>query len=79
MTVKEHIKEYIRNCPHGFFWTSDIQDLARHGITEYGRWLGSPSTYERIFRTLKSNREINVIKTRRPGTKQLAWRIEENE
>ncbi len=76
MTVKQHIKNYISNNSDGYFYTSDIQELAADGVREFGIWLGSPSSYERVFRTLKTSGEINVLKTKRPGMRQVAWRIE---
>ena len=62
-TVRIHIgimiKWYWNNKKLGFR-TRDIQSLSKRGIKLYGRRLGSPSTYDRIFRDMKEKGEINV-------------------
>ena len=62
-TVRKHIeamiKWYWNNRKLGFR-TRDIQGLSRRGEKLYGRRLGSPSTYERVFRDMKEKDIINV-------------------
>ena len=62
-TVRGHIetmiKWYWNNRKLGFR-TRDIQGLSRRGEKLYGRRLGSPSTYERVFRDMKEKKIINV-------------------
>tara|TARA_R100000306_G_C4321580_1_gene115405 strand:+ start:289 stop:540 length:252 start_codon:yes stop_codon:yes gene_type:complete len=62
-TVRQHIetmiKWYWNNRKLGFR-TRDIQGLSRRGEKLYGRRLGSPSTYERVFRDMKEKDIINV-------------------
>ena len=62
-TVREHIeimiKWYWNNRKLGFR-TRDIQGLSRRGEKLYGRRLGSPSTYERVFRDMKEKEIITV-------------------
>tara|TARA_R110000824_G_scaffold29721_9_gene98622 strand:+ start:1863 stop:2114 length:252 start_codon:yes stop_codon:yes gene_type:complete len=62
-TVRGHIetmiKWYWNNRKLGFR-TRDIQGLSRRGEKLYGRRLGSPSTYERVFRDMKEKDIINV-------------------
>ena len=62
-TVRQHIetmiKWYWNNRKLGFR-TRDIQGLSRRGEKLYGRRLGSPSTYERVFRDMKEKKIINV-------------------
>ena len=62
-TVRKHIevmkKWYWNNKKLGFR-TRDIQSLSKRGVRLYGRRLGSPSTYDRIFRDMKEKGEINV-------------------
>jgi len=69
-TVREHIetmiKWYWNNRKLGFR-TRDIQGLSRRGEKLYGRRLGSPSTYERIFRDMK---EKNIINVKEKSTKK---------
>ena len=69
-TVRGHIetmiKWYWNNRKLGFR-TRDIQGLSRRGEKLYGRRLGSPSTYERIFRDMK---EKNIINVKEKSTKK---------
>ena len=62
-TVKLHIsnmiKWYWNNRKLGFR-TRDIQSLSERGVKLYGRRLGSPSTYDRVFRDMKEKGDINV-------------------
>ena len=62
-TVRQHIetmiKWYWNNRKLGFR-TRDIQGLSRRGEKLYGRRLGSPSTYERVFRDMKEKEIITV-------------------
>jgi|TARA_R110000744_G_scaffold126848_5_gene233324 hypothetical protein len=62
-TVRKHIEVMIKwywNNKRLGFRTRDIQSLSKRGIRLYGRRLGSPSTYDRIFRDMKEKGEINV-------------------
>ena len=62
-TVRKHIGIMIKwywNTKRLGFRTRDIQSLSKRGIGLYGRGLGSPSTYDRIFRDMKEKGEINV-------------------
>ena len=55
-TVRKHIEVMIKwywNNKRLGFRTRDIQSLSKRGIRLYGRRLGSPSTYDRIFRDMK--------------------------
>ena len=62
-TVRQHIEIMIK-----WYWnnrklgvrTRDIQGLSRRGKKLYGRRLGSPSTYERVFRDMKEKEIITV-------------------
>ena len=42
------------------FRTRDIQGLSERGVGLYGRRLGSPSTYDRVFRDMKEKGVIDV-------------------
>ena len=62
-TVRKHIEDMIKwywNNKKLGFRTRDIQSLSKRGVGLYGRRLGSPSTYDRIFRDMKEKGEINV-------------------
>ena len=62
-TVRKHIENMIkwdRNNRKLGFRTRDIQSLSERGIELYGRRLGSPSTYDRVFREMKEKGIINV-------------------
>ena len=62
-TVRKHIGIMIKwywDTKRLGFRTRDIQSLSERGVGLYGRRLGSPSTYDRIFRDMKEKGEINV-------------------
>ena len=62
-TVRKHIEAMIKwywiNRKLGFR-TRDIQGLSERGVGLYGRRLGSPSTYDRVFRDMKEKGVIDV-------------------
>ena len=62
-TVRIHISNMIKwywNNRRLGFRTRDIQSLSERGEKLYGRRLGSPSTYDRVFREMKEKGDINV-------------------
>lgn len=62
-TVKSHISAMIRwywNNRKLGFRTRDIQALSDRGVKLYGKRLGSPTTYDRVFREMKEKKDINV-------------------
>ena len=62
-TVRIHISNMIKwywNNRRLGFRTRDIQSLSERGEKLYGRRLGSPSTYDRVFRDMKENGDIDV-------------------
>jgi len=62
-TVRSHIENMIKwywNHRKLGFRTRDIQSLSERGLKLYGRRLGSPSTYDRVFRDMKEKGIINV-------------------
>ena len=77
LTVRNHIKTMIK-----WYWsnnkisfrTRDIQGLSRSGLKLYGRRLGSPSTYDRVFREMKADNLINV-REKKTGTDSI-WYLE---
>ena len=83
MTVREHIireLENLDNSPINTFRTSDIQELSYAGNEEFGRFLGSPGTYTREFRRMRTDGVIEVEKDHRKmvsmqGRKQTIWKL----
>ena len=81
MTVKQHIINYMKhlmNSNKATFETSDIQNLSERStkFVPSGR-LGSPGTYERMFRTLRESGMIQVKKYKRfKKQKQSSWYLE---
>jgi hypothetical protein len=76
-TVRNHIKTMIKwywSNRKTSFRTRDIQGLSRSGMRLYGRRLGSPSTYDRVFREMKADDLINV-KEKKTGTDSI-WYLE---
>ena len=78
MTVREHITrelENLENSPIGTFKTSDIQELSYEGKQEFGKYLGSPGTYTREFRRMRTDGILKVTKLNRKSRQQI-WSLE---
>ncbi len=77
MTIKNHILNYYNWTKNnlGYFNTSDIHNLSERGIVAFGKRLGSPSTYEREFRRLKEEGQINVDETKHSNKRESTWII----
>jgi truncated hemoglobin YjbI len=77
MTVREHITrelENLENSPIGTFKTSDIQELSYEGKQEFGKYLGSPGTYTREFRRMRTDGVLDVEKLDRKSRQQV-WSL----
>ena len=76
-TVRRHIESMIK-----WYWdnrkvkfrTRHIQGLSERGVQLFGRRLGSPSTYDRVFREMKADNLINV-REKKTGTDSI-WYLE---
>ena len=82
MTVRQHIVSNLKKLSlvNNYFRTSDIQELSYEGKEEFGRFLGSPGTYTREFRRMRTNGIITVEKDKRKmvamqGRKQTIWKL----
>ena len=79
MTVREHIFENLETLfcglPTNKFKTSDIQELAYEGKKEFGKFLGSPGTYTREFRRMRTDGIIQVKKLDKVNRQQI-WELE---
>ena len=78
MTVRDHIireLENLDNSPIKIFRTSDIHQLSFEGKMEFGKYLGSPETYTREFRRLRTDGILRVKKSVRKG-RQTTWVLE---
>ena len=78
MTVREHIANKLTKLTKAgltTFRTSDIQELSYIGKQEFGNFLGSPGTYTREFRRMKSDGIIKVKKLKRKNRQQI-WELE---
>ena len=76
-TVRKHIKSMIIwywNNRKESFRTRHIQGLSERGVHLFGRRLGSPSTYDRVFREMKADNLINV-REEKTGTDSI-WHLE---
>ena len=76
-TVRGHIESMIKwywNNRKVSFRTRDIQSLSERGDKLFGRRLGSPSTYDRVFRDMKEKGLIKV-KEKTTGTDSI-WYLE---
>tara|TARA_R110002012_G_scaffold285092_1_gene476064 strand:- start:220 stop:480 length:261 start_codon:yes stop_codon:yes gene_type:complete len=81
-TIKAHILGYLTSIKESIgeptFRTSDIQGLSFQGVNKYGRILGSPSTYERVFRQIRQDGLIKVSQSSKlPNQRQASWIIKE--
>ena len=81
MTIKNHIMNflhYIEGHNPPSFKTSDIHALSSRSRKVFGKILGSPTTYERTFRQMRTDGLIKVSKKdKRQGEKQQTWILKE--
>ena len=73
MQVKEHIMSFIKHrasVGDKTFYTHEIQTLSDTGLMRFNRRLGSPSTYERIFRLLREDGYLDVRKIENPKSRE---------
>ena len=80
MTIKKHIINYLKYLENSGifrFDTSDIQRLSDISQKVFGKRLGYPSTYERVFRQLRQDGNLIVSKNRERGKRQSSWKIKE--
>ena len=78
MKVKDHIMSFIKNraiVGDRTFYTHEIQTLSEQGLMRFQRRLGSPSTYERIFRLLREDGYLDVRKIQNPKSRESRWEI----
>ena len=81
MTVRKHIASKLTNLAKAgltTFKTSDIQELSYVGKQEFGRYLGSPGTYTREFRRMRTDGILKVRKLERKNKQQI-WVLHEIE
>tara|TARA_R110002020_G_scaffold301528_1_gene516968 strand:+ start:559 stop:807 length:249 start_codon:yes stop_codon:yes gene_type:complete len=74
MTVREHIVEKLTNITKAgltTFRTSDIQELSYIGKHDFGKFLGSPGTYTREFRRMRTDGILRVRKLDRKNRQQI--------
>ncbi len=74
MTVRQHIaNKLIALTKAGLttFKTSDIQELSYVGKNEYGKFLGSPGTYTREFRRMRTDGMLKVRKLDKVNRQQV--------
>ncbi len=76
MTVRTHIMNYMKHLMReniATFKTSDIQNLSERSI-KFGHRIGSPGTYERVFRALRESGMIQVKKHKEfKKQRQSSW------
>ena len=81
MTVREHITNkllYLSKSGLTTFKTSDIQELSYIGKQDFGKFLGSPGTYTREFRRMRTDGVIKVRKLDRKNRQQV-WVLQDIE
>ena len=81
MTIKNHIMNflhYVEGHSPPLIKTSDIHTLSSRSRKVFGKILGSPTTYERTFRQMRTDGIIQVSKReRKKGEKQQTWLLKE--
>jgi len=74
MTVREHIANKLMSITKAgltTFKTSDIQELAYIGKHDFGKFLGSPGTYTREFRRMRTDGVLKVRKLDKVNRQQV--------
>ena len=76
MTVKQHLINfldwYLTNKK--LFKTHHIQNLSERGESKYGKRLGSPETYTRLFRDLRQEGLYEVDKLK-GNSSERSWMV----
>ena len=77
MTVRQHIVSNLKRLSlvNNYFRTSDIQELSYQGKEEFGRFLGSPGTYTREFRRMRTDGILKVRKLDKKNRQQI-WALQ---
>ena len=77
MTVKEHLIKFLdwHLTNKKLFRTHHIQDLSQRGLSKFGKRLGSPETYTRLFRDLRQDGLYYVDKIHTYGNSEKSWYV----
>ena len=77
MTVRDHLIKFLdwHLTNKKLFKTHHIQDLSQRGLSKFGKRLGSPETYTRLFRDLRQNGLYYVDKIHTYGTNEKSWYV----
>ncbi len=78
MTVRKHIINFIKWVVENNITvvdTSQIHTLSGRGKQKFGRILGSPSTYERCFRQMRHDKEIDCKEVKLHNKRESSWMI----
>ena len=75
MTVRQHLEYFLwwHQSTKKKFKTHDIQNLSNRSVAKFGRRLGSPGTYTRVFRKLREQEIYNVIKLKSNDSNESTW------
>ena len=77
MTVKEHLIKFLdwHLTNKKLFKTHHIQNLSERGLNKFGKRLGSPETYTRLFRDLRQENTYEVDKLTSAGSNEKSWYV----
>jgi hypothetical protein len=77
MTVREHLIKFLdwHLTNKKLFKTHHIQDLSQRGLSKFGKRLGSPETYTRLFRDLRQDGYYEVDKLTSSGSNEKSWYV----
>jgi hypothetical protein len=76
MTVKQHLINFLdwHLTNKKLFKTHHIQNLSERGKSKYGKRLGSPETYTRLFRDLRQEGLYEVDKLK-SNSSERSWMV----
>jgi len=76
MTVKQHLINFLdwHLTNKKLFKTHHIQNLSKRGESKYGKRLGSPETYTRLFRDLRQAGLYEVDKLK-SNSSERTWLV----
>lgn len=77
ITIKGHLLRFLHHCEKNnrIFHTSDIHNLSKRGENLFGFRLGSPTTYERMWRKVRENGDVVAIEKKIGNKRESTWEI----
>ena len=75
MTVRQHLEYFLwwHQSTKKKFKTHDIQNLSNRSVAKFGKRLGSPGTYTRVFRKMKEEKVYSIMKLKSKSSNESTW------